>query len=101
MVVEENAEYSASYHDPEKRSIANAMQIFFNDGSATDNVAVEYPVGHRRRREEGMPLLVDKFERHLATRFPASRCKKIADLCSEQATLEEMPVHTFMDMWVI
>ena len=101
MVVEENAEYSADYHDPEKRSIANAVQVFFSDGSASDKIVVEYPVGHRRRREEGMPLLVEKFERNLATRFPTSRCQKIAELCSHQTTLEAMPVHKFMDMWMI
>lgn len=101
MVVEEDAQYSAAYHDPGMRSIANAVQVFFNDGSATDKVVVEYPVGHQRRREEGMPLLVAKFEQHLATRFPASRCKKIAEVCNEQAALEAMPVHTFMNLWVI
>ncbi|OJA05010.1 2-methylcitrate dehydratase [Halomonas sp. QHL1] len=101
MVVEENAEYSAAYHDPEQRSIANAVQVFFSDGSATDKVVVEYPVGHRRRREEGMPLLVEKFERNLATRFPISRCQAIAEICSQQSTLEALPVHKFMDMWMI
>ncbi|MGO1533996.1 MAG: 2-methylcitrate dehydratase [Halomonas sp.] len=101
MVVAEDAEYSAAYHDPDKRSIANAVQVFFTDGSATDKVAVEYPVGHRRRREEGMPLLVEKFECHLATRFPAGRCQTVAELCSQQATLEELAVHKFMDLWVI
>lgn len=101
MVVVEDAEYSADYHDPEKRSIANAVQVFFTDGSATDKIAVEYPVGHRRRRDEGMPLLVEKFERHLATRFPPSRCLKITDLCSQQKTLEALPVHKFMDLWMI
>ncbi|MDN3561421.1 2-methylcitrate dehydratase [Vreelandella neptunia] len=101
MVVEENAEYSADYHDPEKRSIANAVQVFFSDGSASDKIVVEYPVGHRRRREEGMPLLVEKFERNLATRFPASRCQTIAEICSRQTTLEAMPVHKFLDMWMI
>ncbi|MDN6322441.1 MAG: 2-methylcitrate dehydratase [Halomonas sp.] len=101
MVVAEDAEYSAAYHDPDKRSIANAVQVFFTDGSATDKVAVEYPVGHRRRREEGMPLLVEKFECHLATRFPAGRCQTVAELCSQQATLEELAVHKFMELWVI
>ncbi|HDZ45762.1 hypothetical protein LCGC14_0191680 [marine sediment metagenome] len=101
MVVEESSEYSADYHDPEKRSIANAVQVFYSDGSATDQVAIEYPVGHRRRRKEGMPLLVDKFERHLATRFPSSRCQKIAELCSQQTALEAVPVHKFMDLWMI
>jgi 2-methylcitrate dehydratase len=101
MVVEESAEYSADYHDPAKRSNANAIQVFFTDGSKTDKAAVEYPIGHRRRREEGMPLLVDKFKRHLATRFPASRCQKINDLCSHQERLEALPVNRFIDEWMI
>ncbi|MCL5425393.1 MAG: 2-methylcitrate dehydratase [Gammaproteobacteria bacterium] len=101
MVVKASSEYSADYHDPEKRSIANAVQVFYSDGSATDQVAVEYPVGHRRRREEGVPLLVDKFERHLATRFPSSHSQKIAELCSHQTVLEAVPVHKFMDLWMI
>ena len=101
MVVEEDVEYSVAYHDPEKRSIANAVQVFFTDGSATDKIAVEYPVGHRRRREEGIPLLVNKFERHLATRFPADRCHKIVHLCCDQTVLEALPVQKFMDLWMI
>lgn len=101
MQVKENPDYSADYYDPEKRSIANAIQVFFTDGSATDNVAVEYPVGHRRRREEGMPLLIDKFKRHLTTRFAQDRCHHIAQLCSDQLALEPLPVHKFMDVWMI
>ncbi|MGO2242203.1 MAG: bifunctional 2-methylcitrate dehydratase/aconitate hydratase [Halomonas sp.] len=101
MQVKESPAYSADYYDPNKRSIANAVQVFFTDGSATDNVAVEYPVGHRRRREEGMPLLIDKFKHHLATRFAKDRCHEIAQLCSDQIALEQLPVHKFMDAWMI
>ena len=77
MGVEEDARYSREYHEPDKRSIANAVQVFFRDGSSTDKVAVEYPIGHRRRRDEGIPLLVAKFEHNLATRFPRSRAETI------------------------
>ena len=101
MVVEEDSHYSAAYYDPDRRAIANAVQVFFDDGTATDKVAVEYPLGHRRRREESVPLLVDKFKRHLATRFPAPRCQKIEQLCSDQAVLETTPVDKFMALWVI
>ena len=66
MVCVEEPRYSKDYLDPEKRSIANAVQIFFKDGSKTDQVAVEYPIGHRRRRAEGMPLLLKKFETNLS-----------------------------------
>ncbi len=73
MTVQEDKQYSADYHDPEKRSIANAIQIVFKDGTHTDKVAVEYPIGHRRRREEGIPVLESKFRRNLLTCFPSGR----------------------------
>src|SRR6516165_4483975 len=69
MVIIEDARYSEDYLDPDKRSIANAVQVFFKDGSATEKVAVEYPIGHRRRRAEGIPLLVNKFEANLNSRL--------------------------------
>ncbi|SNT69818.1 bifunctional 2-methylcitrate dehydratase/aconitate hydratase [Psychrobacter sp. LV10R520-6] len=100
MVVEEDARYSKDYHDPSKRSIANAIQIFFKDGTSTDKVAVEYPIGHKRRREEGLPVLEAKFQANLATRFIDSRCEEIFALCNDQAQLEQTPVNEFMDMFV-
>ena len=101
MVVAEDARYSAEYHEPDKRSIANAIQVFFNDGSSTEKVVVEYPIGHRRRREQGMPLLEDKFRANLATRFPAQRSQQIMALCKDSAQLSATPVHNFMDRFVI
>ena len=101
MVIEEDARYSAEYHEPDKRSIANAIQVFFKDGSSTDRIEVEYPIGHRRRREEGIPILEEKFRRNLAVRFPAGRCDTIFDLCSDQQRLEATPVNEFMDLLVI
>ncbi len=101
MEVVEDGGYSADYYDPEKRSIANALRVFFTDGTATEQVAVEYPIGHRRRRAEGIPLLEAKFKRNLATRFPAARCAAIVELCQDQALLEAKPVHEFMDLFVI
>lgn len=99
MVVEEDPDYSSAYLDPEKRSIANAVQVFFDDGSATEKVAVEYPLGHRRRRNDGMPLLLEKFKRHLATRFPAHRCEQIMQACGDHVALRSMPVDQFMALW--
>ena len=96
MVVEEDERYSREYHEPDKRSIANAMQVFFKDGTNTDRIAVEYPIGHRRRRAEGIPRLIDKFERNLATRFPAAQAQRILDLCLDADALAETPVHEFM-----
>ena len=88
MVIEEDARYSREYHEPDKRSIANAIQVFFKDGSKTEKVEVEYPIGHRRRRKAGIPILVDKFRRNLLTRFPARRTAQIIELCADQKRLE-------------
>lgn len=101
MVVTEDERYSRDYHDPDKRSIANAVQVFFNDGSSTDRVEIEYPIGHRRRRDEGIPVLEEKFRTHLATRFPAARAEAIHALCADRQRLEATPVHEFMEQFVI
>ena len=101
MVVEESPAYSKDYLDPQKRSIANALQIRFVDGSTTEKVAVEYPIGHRRRRNEGIPLLEEKFIANLASRFPAKRVEVIANLCLDQKRLEAATVNEFMQMFVI
>ncbi|NVK43857.1 MAG: bifunctional 2-methylcitrate dehydratase/aconitate hydratase [Oceanospirillaceae bacterium] len=99
--VVEEPRYSSDYLDPGKRSIANAVQVFFADGSQTDEEVVAYPLGHRRRRKEGIPLLEEKFRRNLETRFPVGRAGTIVELCSDQARLEQTPVHEFMDLLVI
>ncbi len=101
MVCVEKAEYTKDYLDPEKRSIANAIQIFFKDGTTSDNIAVEYPIGHRRRRAEGIPELVKKFKVNLARRFPARQQAAILDLCLDQKKLEATPVNEFVDLMVI
>ncbi len=101
MQIEEDTRYSAEYHEPDKRSIANAMQVFFKDGSHTDRIEVEYPIGHKRRREEGIPVLEAKFARNLATHFPAQQTRRIIDICNDQSTLEAMPVNEFVDAMVI
>ena len=95
----ENAQYSKDYLDPDKRSIANAVQVFFKDGSTTENVAVEYPVGHRRRRSEGMPLLMKKFENNLASRFRPDQCERILRLCADARRLDATPVDAFTDLF--
>ena len=99
MVVEEDRRYSADYLDPAKRSIANRIAVVFRDGSRTDEIEVEYPLGHRRRREEAIPLLMDKFEGNLATRFPADRCARIIAACEDQVAFEALPAHRFMDLF--
>lgn len=101
MEVVENKEFSQDYHDPEKRSIANAIQVHFKDGSSTDKITVEYPIGHRRRRQEGIPVLLAKFATNLATRFSKRQVKNILTLCENQSKLQETPVNEFMDLWVV
>lgn len=101
MDIVESQRYSEEYLQPDKRAIANAIQIVFKDGSRTEQVQVEYPIGHRRRRAEGIPLLEQKFKSNLATRFVAQRSEQIFALCSDQDLLEAIPVHEFMDLLVI
>ena len=100
MVIEEDERYSREYLEADKRSIANAIQIIFKDGSSTKKVEVEYPIGHRRRREQGIPLLIEKFEKNLATQFSPSRSEEILAICSDQATLESTPVTKFMELFI-
>ncbi len=97
MVVTENAQFTRDYHDPHKRSIANTVQVFFKDGSGTEAVTVEYPIGHRRRRREAAPLLVEKFEKNMTTRFEARRVRDVLRVF-EDSDLDAMPVWKFMDM---
>ncbi len=97
----EDKTFSKDYHDPEKRSIANAITVEFKDGSKTKEVVVEYPIGHRRRRKEGIPVLVEKFRTNLARRFPAKQQAAILAASLEAETLEAMPVNEFVDLFVI
>jgi 2-methylcitrate dehydratase len=97
----EDAQFTKDYHDPEKRSIANALTIEFNDGSKFDEVVVEYPIGHKRRREDGIPLLVEKFRTNLARRFPVKQQLAILGVSLDQARLEAMPVNEYVDLYVI
>jgi 2-methylcitrate dehydratase len=99
MICIEDRRYTKDYLDPDKRSIANAIQIFFKDGTSTEKIAVEYPIGHRRRRAEGLPLLVKKFENNLATRFAPNQCHAILNLCLETERLQSTPVDKFTDMF--
>ncbi|MDD1978704.1 MULTISPECIES: 2-methylcitrate dehydratase [Pseudomonas] len=101
MEIVEEPRFTREYLEADKRSIANAVQVFFNDGSSTEQVVVEYPIGHRRRRAEGIPLLEEKFKANLATRFAAQRVNEIFALCRDQAALEAMAVHRFVALFVI
>lgn len=96
MQVKENPDFSRDYLDPDKRSIANAIQIFFQDGSATERVLVEYPVGHRRRRSEAVPLLREKFREALRTTYPQRKAEKLYHLIAESPAFIDMPVDELM-----
>jgi 2-methylcitrate dehydratase len=100
MHVSEDTKFSKDYLDPEKRSIANSIQIYFKDGTHTEKVLVEYPIGHNRRREEGIPLLVKKFENNLSHLFSEKEIAARKALFLDQKKLEEMPVNEFMEMFV-
>ncbi|QIM47902.1 bifunctional 2-methylcitrate dehydratase/aconitate hydratase [Pusillimonas sp. DMV24BSW_D] len=101
IICVEDAAFTADYHNPEKRAIANALKVEFNDGTALDEVVCEYPIGHKRRREDGIPLLEAKFRTNLARRFPEKQQQRILDVSLNQAQLETMPVHEYVDLYVI
>lgn len=101
IVCVEDPAFTRDYHDPDKRSIPNALTVEFNDGSKFDEIVCEYPIGHRRRRDEGIPLLEAKFRTNLARRFPAKQQKRILDVSLDQQKLEAMPVHEYVDLYVI
>ena len=92
--------FTADYHDPEKRSIANALRVQFNDGSILEET-VEYPIGHKRRRSEGLPLLVEKFKTNLRRRFPEAQQQRILDASLDRDRLESMPVNDYVDLYVL
>jgi 2-methylcitrate dehydratase len=101
MTCVEDPRYSRDYLDPEKRSIANAVQVFFKDGTKTDVVEVEYPLGHRRRRQEALPLLEKKFKENLASHLSEKQVSTILPLFRDHERLESMPVNEFVDLFVI
>jgi 2-methylcitrate dehydratase len=101
MRLTEYEQYEKDYHDPGKRSNANSIQVFFKDGSSTPLSEVEYPLGHRRRRAEGIPLLMEKFEKNVARVFAAKQKSRILKVCLDQQGLEAMPVHEFVDLMAL
>src|ERR1700761_886569 len=99
MVCKGEPAFTADYHDPEKRSIANSLTVSFADGSSFTET-VEYPLGHRRRRDEGIPLLEAKFRTNLARRFTPQKQRAILDVSLDQQRLERMAVHEYVDLYV-
>lgn len=101
MVCVEETQYSRDYLDPAKRSIANAVQVFFKDGSSTEKVEVQYPIGHRRRREEAIPLVYEKFKDNLARRFSSKQAARIFDLFDQFSGLDALPVNELVDHFTL
>lgn len=97
MNVKEEPQYTKDYHDPEKRSITNSVQVFFKDGTNSEKIMIEYPLGHRRRRTEAIPLLEEKFYTNITTRYPTKKVEDLIVLFKDQKRLEQMPVHLFME----
>jgi 2-methylcitrate dehydratase len=100
MEVVEDPRYSREYLEADKRSIANAVQVFFRDGTASAKVEIEYPLGHRRRRSEGLPLLVEKFRSNAAPRLDRQRADLMTTLLQDRRQLSGLPVPAFMEMWL-
>ena len=96
----EEPQFTLDYHDPEKRSIANSLRMELEDGTVLEET-VEYPIGHKRRRNEGMPLLIDKFKRNLARRFGSEQQQRILHASMDRSALEKMPVSDYVDLYVV
>jgi 2-methylcitrate dehydratase len=101
MICVEDAQFTRDYHDPEKRSIANGLTVLFKEGTVLPEVLVEYPIGHKRRRDEGIPLLVQKFRTNLARRFAPEQQEKIVSVSLDRARLEAMSVCDYVDLYVV
>ncbi len=100
-VVSENPQFTRDYFDPDKRYIGNSVQVFFRDGSSTDKITIDYPIGHRRRRIEGIPVLLGKFEAAMRGHLPAHRVMRILELAHDPAKLDSLPVEPFLGLFTL
>jgi 2-methylcitrate dehydratase len=98
MDVSEDPRFTQEYLEDDKRAIGNSIQVFFNDGSSTDNIVIDYPVGHRRRREEGIPLLKEKFEHNLRGKINQTNAEQLLELCADQLVFENTTVDQIMSL---
>jgi 2-methylcitrate dehydratase len=101
MTVKENPQFTRDYFDPDKRYIGNSLQVFFKDGSSTDKVSIDYPIGHRKRRGEGIPVLLRKFESAIRSQFPEESVEKILAVSRDRSRFEGMPIHELMSLFVM
>ena len=99
MEVRENPQFTTDYFDPEKRYIGNAVQVFFDDGTSTDRIAIDFPIGHRERRGEGIPVLLQKFESAIRGQLPARKVDQILALTSDVSRFEATPIHRLIDLF--
>jgi 2-methylcitrate dehydratase len=100
MEVTENADFTKDYFDPEKRYIGNAIQVFFTDGESTDRIAVDFPIGHRQRRDEGIPVLQQKFASSVSPRLQQGQWQELDELCADRDKLAATAVDDFMALLV-
>jgi 2-methylcitrate dehydratase len=101
MATQEDTQFTKDYHDPEKRSIANALTVELNDGTKIEEIVVEYPIGHKRRRDEGIPELIKKYKINLARKFPEKQQQRVLDASLDYQKLSKLPVNEFVDLLVI
>lgn len=101
MVVSENPQFTTDYFDPDKRYIGNSLQVFFKDGTSTQKVSIDFPIGHRKRRAEGIPVLLKKFEAALRGHLPAHRVKSILKVAADPAALDAMPIQKFLGLFTV
>jgi 2-methylcitrate dehydratase len=101
MEVRENPQFTRDYFDADKRYIGNSLQVFFKDGSSTDKVSIDFPIGHRKRRDEGIPVLLKKFEAAIGGHLPAHRVRQILDIAGDPEAFEAMPVTRLMELFAV
>ncbi len=101
MEVKENPQFTKDYFDPDKRYIGNSVQVFFTDGSSTGKVSVDYPIGHRKRRAEGIPVLMAKCEAALRAHLPAAQVDRIMALAADPAAMDALAVDEFMNLYSV
>jgi 2-methylcitrate dehydratase PrpD len=100
MTITEHLPFSLDYHDPQKRSIANSISILFDNGTSLGPITIEYPLGHRRRRQEGLPLLFNKFERNVELLLPPGRVKQLLSIFKNQKKLEAMTIPSLVEQFI-
>jgi 2-methylcitrate dehydratase len=101
MTVVENPQFTRDYFDPDKRYIGNSVQVFFKDGSSTEKVSIDYPIGHRKRRAEGIPVLLKKFEAAMRGHLPAHKVEAILAATGDAQGLDAMPVQRFLELFTL